>query len=126
MRRGGWALPAALCLAGCASYVPQPIEIADQAAYTADVNSCTNAAANYKPQLDIGNIGAATITGAASNASNAVINPLVPAIGAAAGAVSSTANAFDVIGQAKRNVAKHCLQEKLHRDRAAIVADPDN
>lgn len=124
MRRVILALP--LLLAGCASYMPQPIEITDATKYSADVQMCLAAAQNYQPQVDFGNIGAATITGAASNASMAVINPLVPVVGAASGLASSSATAFNLMGQAKRNVAKHCVLEATHRDESAIVADPDN
>jgi hypothetical protein len=125
-REGRVALVATLLLSGCASYLPQPIEITDNAKYSADVQMCMTAAANYKPQFDFGNIGASIVNGAADHASTAVINPLAPAVGAAAGLASSTATDLNVMGQARKNVAKHCILEKTRRDQSAIVADPDN
>lgn len=110
---------------GCAAYFPQAIEITDSEAYASDVAFCQSAAAAYKPSLDMSSVGYGAISGAAQNATGAAVSPLVPAIGAAGGATSALSSGLDLMGQARINVAKHCLLERTHRDRSAIVADPD-
>lgn len=119
------AIGLGLVVAGCSVYVPQPIEISDQKQYAADWNKCQSAATAYKPSLSLGDVASATVSGGASNAAGAVINPLVPVIGAAGGATSSLASGFNLMGQARKNVARHCLEELTHRDRSAVIADPD-
>lgn len=120
------ALLLPLLLGGCTEiYIPQAIEVTDASRYAADLAECQQAAANYRASFDLASVARATINGATQNASNSVISPYVPLVGAAGGAVGSIGNAAGLMGQQKHNVARHCILELTHRDRSALIADPD-
>lgn len=114
-----------LILAGCAGYAPQPIQITDKDQYAADLAMCQAAASAYKPSLGVSSVGYGILSGGASNAAGAALNPLVPLAGALGGGVSALSGGLDLMGRARDNVARHCLIEITHRDRSAIIADPD-
>lgn len=121
-----------LFLGGCANlldmlappYVPEPIHVYDQAQYAADVGECQAAGAAFKPHFSIGSAVAKTVTGATSNTSLIPISPLVPAYGAAGGALAATSDGLDVASRQHANVARNCLRDMTRRDRSAVVADP--
>lgn len=114
-------------LSGCAGYTPQTLEISDQVQYESDVAFCQQAAANYHPQFNIGDVAYATAKGAASNATGAVAGGLaVPAIGAASGGTTAVINDLDVMGHAQANVYRHCLHDKTARDHSALLANPND
>lgn len=122
-------LAVALCLllAGCATaYVPVPIEVTDLQRYAADVDLCLAAARAYQPRASVGSVARGAIEGGSQNLSYAPINPLIPVLGAAGGAAGAGLIGFDITGQVRRNVARHCLEEKTRRDGSAIVANPEN
>lgn len=123
---GGWrhTCVALLALSGCSTYVPQPIEITDPKQYAVDLGLCIAGAAAYKPTLSLPSVGYGAVSGGASNAAGAALNPLVPLAGAAGGGLSALSNGLDLMGQARDNVLRHCIEEKTRRDRSAIVADP--
>jgi hypothetical protein len=122
-------LALALCLAGCvARYEPITLEIHDSTQYAADLKFCQAAGAAYTPKASAADIAQATFEGGAGSISYAPINPLIPALGALGGTARAASNAsgFDLTGQAKTNVARHCLTDKLSFDHAAIIARPEN
>jgi hypothetical protein len=122
-------LALALCLAGCvARYEPITLEIHDALQYAADLKFCQAAGAAYTPKASAADIAQATFEGGAGSISYAPINPFIPVLGAAGGAAKSASDAtgYDLTGQAKTNVARHCLADKLSFDHAAIVARPEN
>jgi hypothetical protein len=121
-------------LGGCASivdaiappYAPEPIKIFDQAQYDSDLEMCRAAGTAYKPRFSFGKAISKTVAGATDNSSMIPLSPLVPVFGAAGGATSAAADGFDVMSREHANVFKHCLQDSLRRDGAAIIANPDN
>ena len=113
-------------LTGCVGlYTPIPLRITDAAKYQDDVNFCQAAATNWKPDPSIGEIGYAAADGASGMISYAPINPWIPVLGAVGNAGSTAAAQFNLNGQQKRNVAKHCLQDTTRQDGSAILANPD-
>lgn len=122
-----------LLVTGCASaesllsplYVPVPIKVFDAAAYDADVAMCAAAGLAWKPQFSLGSALGKTIDGATSNTSMIPISPLVPAYGAAGGALGAASDGLDLMSGQHNRVYKHCLTDALRLDGAAIVADPD-
>lgn len=125
MRKFLAVLPMLLC--GCVEHFdPVPIEITDPVQYAVDVKVCQAAAAAYKPKPDLASIAAGTVNGAADNASGAAVNPAVPLLGAAGGATHALVTNLNILGHASANVARHCLEEKAHRDRSAIIANPND
>ena len=122
-----WAVASCLLLAGCATaYQPVSLEVTDAAKNAADVDFCLAAARAYRPSMSAGGVAQGIIEGAGGAISYAPINPLIPVLGASGGAASAVSNGFDLTGQVRRNVAKHCIAEKTRRDGSAIVANPDN
>lgn len=116
-----------LLLAGCtAVYVPEPLEIADQAKYAADLAFCQTAGAGHKAKLDLGAIASGAGTGIANNVSGAAVNPLVPVLGGLGGASNALITSLDIMGHASANVFRHCLEEKTHRDGSAVLANPND
>lgn len=130
MRKLIWLLP--LLLGGCATftdalappYVPVAIHIYDQAQYDADAQECLLAGANWKPQFSFGSAIAKTVDGATANTSLIPISPLVPAWGAAGGALGAASDGLDLMSRQHANVFRNCLRDETRRDRSAIVADP--
>lgn len=121
------ALP--LLLSACVSrYEPLTLEVTDAARYAADLKFCQAAGAAYTPKASSADIAQAAFGGAADVVSYTPISPLIPALGAAGGAAkaASSATGFDLTGQTKTNVARHCLYDRLAADHAAIVAKPEN
>ena len=129
MRKMMLAVP--FLLSGCAvfptaaGYSPVIVRIDDQAQFDKDVAECHGVADHYSPGLDGGQIAQAAVTGAASNSAYAVINPLVPAAGAAGGAASATISGLDVLGANAIKVLVRCLSKETERDRSALIADPN-
>lgn len=116
-----------LMLAGCAApYDPIAIEITDPVAYRRHVDFCLAAAEKFRPRISAGSVARGAIEGGSANLSYAPLNPLIPAVGAVGGAAGEAAIGLGITGQSRRNVAKHCLEEKTRRDGSAIVANPDN
>jgi hypothetical protein len=123
-----------LFLCGCGAiadafappYFPEPIRIFDQPRYDSDLAMCRAAGISYKPHLSFDRALSKTVAGAADNSSMIPVSPLVPVFGAAGGAASAAADGFDVMSRQHANVFKHCLQDALRLDGAAIIANPDN
>ena len=119
------ALP--LILMGCAiPYVPVPIEVTNEAAFKIDVAECLAAGDAYASKLDVMDIGASAVTGATRNAAGAAVSPLMPLIGAAGDTTTQLITGLNIMGHASANVARHCLDEKTHRDGSAIIANPND
>lgn len=124
-------LAVSLPLSSCASmkidYVPQTLgDPANAKQFADDVAFCYAAARAWTPQPVAGDIAQATADGGAGMISYVPINPLVPALGAAGGAITSAGQGFDVTGHAFRNVEKHCIRERASKDGSALVANPDD
>lgn len=118
-----------LALGGCAaSYEPITLEMRDPAQYVADLQFCQAAGAAYTPKASASDIAEASLEGGAGTIYYAPINGLIPVLGVAGGAAkaASAATGFDLTGQTKMNVARHCLYDRLSADHAAIVAKPEN
>ncbi|WP_298800081.1 hypothetical protein [uncultured Devosia sp.] len=114
-------------LCGCAQpYVAMPIEITDRDQFQADLNECAQAAASYQPHVSATAVALGAVGGGVNNLVGGVVNPLVPVIGAAGGAGAALAQGLGVMSQSKRNVAKHCMQDKTSRDHSAVLANPDD
>jgi hypothetical protein len=125
----GLALTFASCLflIGCAApYEAQPIQIVDKAQYTKDLDFCLASAAAYKSRPSVSAIIYSGMQGGSGMISYAPINPLIPVLGAAGGALKEGAAQYDLNSQAKMNVAKHCLQDITRRDGSALIANPDD
>lgn len=120
--RGAWSAPL-LVLCGCASisaYDPEAIgaavKIVDRPAYLADLAECREIASNYRGPSAVGSILSGAGTGAAENASAAVVGgPLVVAVGAAGGA---SASALGALGGEQMLVLGNCLREESRADRS--------
>jgi hypothetical protein len=119
-------------LAGCAPiadvlappYVPVPIHIYDQAQYEADKAECAAAGVAFVPQFSFGSALSQTVDGATSNTSLIPVSPLVPAYGAAGGAIRAASDGLDVMSGQHASVYRNCLSDELRNDKSAIVADP--
>lgn len=105
--------------------MPQPVLITDPLKYSLDDSFCKTVAKNYNPSFDSGSVVVGTVRGAAQNAPASVMNPVMTAIGAASGAVSSGAESLDVFGQAQANVYRNCLHDKTMQDGSAVLANPN-
>jgi hypothetical protein len=124
-----FSLALLLCLGGCAArYEPITLEMRDPVQYAADLQFCQAAGVAYTPKASSADIAQATFEGGAGAISYAPINPLIPALGALGGTAraASDATGFDLTGQTKTNVARHCLYDRLAADHAAIIAKPEN
>ena len=117
----------AIALSGCASYTPQTVNAPiNPLQYGLDVGFCRTGSAAYSPPLDTGDIIAGTVKGAATNAVGGVVGgPLVVGVGAAGGGTAALADVLDLMGSARANVFRHCLEEMTRRDGSAIVANPN-
>lgn len=123
--------PFCFALAGCATifpnsttYVPVTVEVTDPAQYAADLRKCHSVADNYSPGFDTGTVAQATVTGATSNAAEAVLNPLIPAAGAVGGAATATMAGIGITGQDSIVILAKCITGLTNRDHSALVADP--
>jgi hypothetical protein len=116
-----------LLCAACASptEAPYAVEIQDRNAFTADLAACTTYAENYHPGFDASAVGEAALKGAASNASGAAVNVLVPALGGLGAATTETLNRLDIFTGAKRAVFVRCMSLKTQRDGSALVLEPN-
>lgn len=129
MRKLLLALPMLLC--GCGGLLPTPdapiysVEVTDQKQYDADLTICASYANGYHKALSISAIGQSAIKGAASNASSAVLSPLVPAAGAAGNATTELLNELDLLNTQQRGVFLKCMDKKSERDRSALVLEPN-
>jgi hypothetical protein len=103
---------------------PYAVQVTDPVQFAADVTFCTTAAQGAPSRFSLGNIATGAIRGGAANAPAAAASPLVPAIGAAAGATSSLMDALDVANAHSRAVFIECLDKKTERDRSALVLEP--
>ena len=124
-------LGSCLALVGCGTifpnsttYIPVTIRVDDQAQYAKDLAECHAVADGYSPGFNTGTVAQATFSGAASNAAYGVINPLVPAAGAAGGAATSIMAGVGITGQDSITILAKCASEETRRDHSAIVADP--
>lgn len=125
------ALLLSFFLGGCgifpsaADYHPVIPEITDKAQFLKDMAFCHGVADPYKPGLQTSQIAQATVEGATSNAAYGVINPLVPAAGAAGGAATATIAGLGITGQAGIKILVKCLAKRADRDHAFLIADPN-
>ena len=119
----------ALGLASCATNPSQPapyvIDITDQSALDQDKIDCEGAALGYKAPLSATQIGASAAKGAANNAAGAAVNPLVPVLGAAGAATSTTLDELGVLNTKQRRVYLLCLAHRGAKSGAYNVIDPD-
>lgn len=121
----------ALALCGCAifpsaeSYIPVVVKVENAKQYALDLLECHAIADKFKPGVSPGSIAQATVSGATSNAAYGVVNPLVPLAGAAGGALTATLGGLDLTGANSIKVLVRCLEEETHRDRSALLADPN-
>jgi hypothetical protein len=112
-----------LLLAGCAPYTPDPLIILDKDKYVAAVTACTEATKNWKPPgLSGSDIASGAIEGGSDTISYFPINPAIPALGIAGSAGNAAAKDIDVTGHARKNVNRHCVEDKTLMDRSAIMA----
>lgn len=119
---------ACLLLAGCAQdrLTVAPIDIADRARFLQHIEECQTPARAYNPPLTIGQVIFGGISGALDVASYAFLYPMMPLAGGAAGAAKAAIAPFDPRGQARQNVFRHCVTDKVNADRSATIANPDN
>lgn len=124
MRKALLALP--MLLAACASptIAPYAVEVTDQAQYATDLTACTGYAKAYHKGLSLSAIGESGIKGAASNASSAAVNVLIPVLGAAGNATTELLNELDLLSTQQRAVFVKCMDKKTERDRSALVLEP--
>jgi hypothetical protein len=117
-----------LLLAACASPTIEPyaVEVTDKAQYTADLVACARYAQAYSKPLSLSAIGESGIKGAASNASSAAVNVLVPVLGAAGNATTELLNELDLLSTQQRAVFVKCWDKKTERDRSALVLEPNS
>jgi hypothetical protein len=138
-----FAIVACVLLSGCASadletffpssvsYVPIVFDVnpakddTGKTQYEKDAIKCHGVADGYKPGLSVGEISQQATLGATGNAAEAVINPLVPAAGAAGGIASAVISGVGLNGQASIKIFVRCLVELSHEDHAYKVADPN-
>ena len=105
-------------------YSPVPIRVYDATQYASDVTECQAAGASYKPQFSLGGALTKTVDGATENTSLIPVSPLVPAYGAAGGALGAASDGLDLASRQHANVFRNCLFSELFHDHAAVVADP--
>ena len=132
------AIAACFLLSGCGStnltetffpssisYVPVIFDVADSDQTGKDSTKCHGVADNYKPGLSVGSISQQATLGATGNAAEAVINPLVPAAGAAGGIASAVISGVGLNGAASIKIFVRCMAELSHEDHAFKIADPN-
>ena len=120
----------AIFLAGCSTvqtlepYAPAH-EIADQARYKSDEDTCRGYALAYHKGLSPTAIGSQAIQGAGQNLAGAAVNPLVPVIGAAGSGGAELANELGLTDTAQVKVFVTCLKVKTQKDGSALVLEPE-
>ena len=121
-------IAAALAFAGCTVvYTPEPLQILDVAQYAGDVKFCADKGASYHPKFDGASVASSAATGAANNASGAVVGGWAVPVAGALGSASSTAiTKLNIMGRASANVSRHCLYDKTAIDHSAILAKPED
>ncbi len=107
------------------NFKPLVIDVTDQSALDRDSRQCLQVAEGYKPGLDVGQIASATAQGASGNLANAVINPLVPAFGAAGGAATATLQGFGLLDASQKRVLLRCLEHRGMKSGAYNLVDPN-
>jgi hypothetical protein len=121
-------LIAVLFLAGCTSvadYRPYVQDVVDQIRLAADEKDCLVHAQAYSTPLALGSVGEALFKGAASNAAEGVINPLVPAAGGVGGASVALLNSLGVMSGDQRKVFLICLHDRGEHSQTYHVMDPN-
>lgn len=119
---------ATLLLSGCVAnyYVPQTIgDPVDLARFTSDQRLCIAGAMGWRPQVSLGDVAQGVLTGGTGSLAYLPINPAIPALGAAGGAIDEASKGFDWSGSRRQNVYRHCLQDMVQIDHSAIIANPE-
>lgn len=101
------------------------VDIKDARVLAKDKAECEVHARNYREPLDITSIGSAAVQGAGKNAAGAIVNPLVPVIGAAGAAGSQTLDSLNILSSKQLSVYRKCLEHRGLRSGAYDMLSPD-
>lgn len=108
---------------GCMTPTAAPFapEVYNQTQYDADLVQCAKDLGVYHPKFNAAEVGQSAAQGAASNATGAAVNPLVPILGAAGAATAQALKGIDALNAQKRAVFLECIKQKTEWDRSALV-----
>jgi hypothetical protein len=115
-------------LMGCSSvgdYQPYIVDVTDPVALSRDKAECLGFAKAYKYPWDLTALANKTVQGATSNAAEAVINPLIPAAGAAGAAGTSILQSLGLNSQAQVRIYLLCLSHRGTKSGLYNVVDPN-
>ena len=125
MRRAAFA--AAVLLVGCANpYRPDPLVVLNAGKYHEALDLCAGATAKWMPKVAAGDVAEAGLQGGAGYLAYLPVSPLVTGLGAAGAAGSEGLNGVDPFGHRRKNVEKHCVEDKTLMDGSAIMARPED
>lgn len=97
----------------------------DPVALAADKAVCLSRAQAYEPSTDLGSYATAAGVGAGNNLAGAVINPLVPALGAVGGVGIAAMKAVGLNSADQIRVYLRCLSNRSLRSGAYEMNDPN-